>query len=77
MEITIRNKHLEARAVRAALDRHRVLWYEGGLWRVRAFRSHHLGLPISWATLEPAYLSIDDCTPAEWDAAARAARETC
>lgn len=76
MEITICNKHLGARAMRAALDRHRVLWYEGGLWRVTHFRTHHLGLPVAWATLEPVRLprSIDDCTPAEWNAAARAAR---
>lgn len=62
---------LLARAERALRPEY-VFYFRNQIFEVARLSWHRRTLELT-----PLPRSIDDCTPAEWDAAARAARETC
>jgi len=77
MIIFTSNRPLIRRAMRAAISKKLVLLYAKQFWRVRSVAPADAGsVAIELIHILPTRKSIDDCTPAEWDAASRAVRKT-
>lgn len=80
LTIETMNFHLAHRAITAKEINDRVLFWHNKFWRV--VHVEGIGTPKSpaWRLhLQFAFSArtLDDCSPVEWDLAARAARQTC
>jgi len=64
------------RAYVAFWDRRRVLLHAGRFWQVTHMRALCGTYVFDITEVTPRRKSIDDCIPAEWDAASRAVRKT-